>query len=139
VPCSGNSSHIIHYQATDPLPVAQGLSYYRLDQYDINGTMTSYPAMVHVPCKMDVALMAWPNPVVDQLYMSLTSSIDPNETVRAKVLDMSGREVADHAVNIAGGSIGGLSGLSVLRAGPYLVRLYSSKRGFIGNLQMVRM
>ncbi|MGB6048950.1 MAG: FG-GAP-like repeat-containing protein [Flavobacteriales bacterium] len=139
MPCSGNSSQNIHYRTVDPLPVTQGLSYYRLDQYDINGTTTSFPVMVHVPCGMDLSLIAWPNPVTDQLYVSLTSSVDPNETVRAKVLDMSGREIADHAVRITGGSVGELSGLEALRSGPYLVRLYSSKRGVLGQLRMVRM
>ena len=137
--CSGNSSQMLHYQAIDPAPEKDGLTYYRLDQYDINGVMTSYPVMVKLPCDRDASLMAWPNPVEDELYVTLGSSVDPDGTVSAHVLDMSGRVVADRTVDLAGGSVGKLSGLSALPAGPYLVKLYSARRGVIGHVRMVRM
>ena len=140
LPCSGNSSQMLDYQAIDLAPVKDGLTYYRLDQYDINGVMTSYPVMVKLPCDRDAPLMAWPNPVGDELYVMLGSSVNPDGTVSANVLDMSGRiVVADRTVELVGGPVGKLGGLSALPVGPYLVKLYSTQRGVIGHVRMVRM
>lgn len=139
VPCSGNSELVRYYRASDPSISTHAVTYYRLDQFDSNGAMTSFPVMVHVPCGGEAQWMAWPNPVADQLFVAPGSGGLPNEHVRAEVSDLSGRVVEEFIVNHTEGTVWEIQGLSRLPAGPYLIRLRSAQRGVIGHVRMIRL
>lgn len=136
LPCQGNSSHMVRYTATDPGAVKNGVGYYRLDQFDINGTMTSFPAMVYVPCAPGAAMAAWPNPVDDVLFLAIPGNGE--EGFHAELLDMWGRVVAQRPLEREGGTVAGISGLGGLAPGTYVVRLLSGPGNLVGHWRMVK-
>ena len=138
VPCSGNSSHFLQYRFVDRAPVGGGVSYYRLDQYDINGTVDHYPAMVLEPCA-DMFVTAWPNPFQDELFIGLKTDFMEDETILATVRDLTGRIVLERTVELSNWPVGRIGGLLSLPQGPYVMELRSSLRGRLGQVRAIRM
>ena len=58
------------YQATDSLPLP-GTDYYRIKEVDQNGQAT-YSPIVSVKIGAGLSCLVYPNPAVDELYISLT-------------------------------------------------------------------
>lgn len=137
VACSGNSSSILHYRAVDPFPLSDGTTYYRLDQYDINGEQESFPVLPLSACGRRGTLSAWPNPVQDELYVALPGPIAPDSPIQAEVLDMAGRSLVVLPTGHDDGRTVRVPGLGRLPAGSYLVKLQSTM-GTLGLVRMVR-
>jgi hypothetical protein len=139
VPCSGSSNQMLHYRATDQQVPSDGVVYYRLDQYDINGALSSFPVMVLVPCKSGKALQAWPNPARDELFISLAALPSESGPLQVQVLDMAGRVVMDRQVFLSEATSLHLDGLSLLPLGPYQLKLYAAGGTVLGHFRMMRM
>lgn len=137
VPGSGSTSHVVHYEARDPRPLPDRIAYYRLDQYDLDGSKTSFPVMVLMPCGTGAKLNAWPNPACCGLFISVDAPVEEN-SLSAELIDVMGRKVARLDAMRVGGSVFRVEGLEPLPAGAYLVTLNSSKRGLIGQVRMVK-
>lgn len=70
---AGNSSIPITYAEVDTEPVVDALSYYRLKQIDFDGTV-SYSGVRSVFLTRKEEVLIYPNPVQDDLHVSLHSS-----------------------------------------------------------------
>lgn len=139
VPGAGNSSQLLHYHAVDPMRADGQVMYYRLEQYDINGEMASFPVLVLLPCEPGPGLAAWPNPASDEFHVALPYAPGAEDAVRAEVVDMAGRLVAVREMQQTGGLVMGMQGLRSLPPGAYMVRVHSATRGLVGQVRMIRM
>lgn len=85
---AGNSNEIHTYQTTDTSP-HQGTSYYRLVQYDLDGTRT-YSRIITVVVRSGEYVL-YPNPLRDQ---SFHISIDEPVTASIELYDAKGNSIA---------------------------------------------
>ena len=88
-PGAGNSSGILHYDATDEHPY-YGISYYRLKQTDFDGQY-SYSDLIIVTLDVfgETRLMVYPNPTSGLLYFSTN---EPDYTIQ--ILSEDGKIIA---------------------------------------------
>ena len=86
IPGAGNSDQARHYQFTDDQRMDAALRY-RIRQADIDGRF-SYSAVRRVAASSESDLLSlYPNPVADQLTISLPGQ----QTINVVVYDMSGK------------------------------------------------
>lgn len=85
---AGNSNALQTYRAIDPTPFA-GTSYYRLVQYDLDGTRTSSRVVSVIVRSQDYAV--YPNPTGNQPFRI---SLDEPGTADVQVHDTSGKSIA---------------------------------------------
>ncbi len=67
---AGSSQSMLTYGAVDRNPV-QGVSYYRLKQVDLDGTVDLSEARPVLFSQHTTALIAWPNPATDRVHVRL--------------------------------------------------------------------
>ncbi len=139
LPCSGNSSSFLQYQFVDPNPDLTGITYYRLDQYDINGTRERYPVMVLTPCGRQSNLVGWPNPFREELHLDLSGIRGDDGPFTATIRDMSGRDVFERTLDVTNWPIGHVRNMAELLPGAYLIELRSSRSGVVGHVRAIRM
>jgi hypothetical protein len=72
LPAAGNSSTERSYSFTDLNPVANN-AFYRIAEVDHDGRI-QYSSIIRNECGQPGNIKLWPNPVVDQLYVSIHSS-----------------------------------------------------------------
>jgi hypothetical protein len=88
---AGNSSEQLHYLLCDKKPY-DGVSYYRLKQFDFNGQSKIY-APVGINIQSSAAMEIFPNPSHGEtLNMKLSGSEFVNKEVLIVVYDMQGRQ-----------------------------------------------
>lgn len=134
---SGNTAHEVRYQAIDPDPFRGRIAYYRLDQYDEDGSRASFPVMVLMPCQGDRAIQAWPNPATDAVFISVATRTD-DEAPSIDLFDAYGRKVLHTSAGRAGHGVFEVKGLSGLPTGVYLVEVSSAAHGVIGQTRIVK-
>ncbi|SDH41309.1 Por secretion system C-terminal sorting domain-containing protein [Dyadobacter soli] len=122
---AGNSNAIHTYQTTDPTP-HPGTSYYRLAQYDLDGTRT-YSRIVTVVVRSGDYVL-YPNPGRNQ---SFHISIDEPVTASIQLYDAKGGSIA-FTRKPNGPQTAVITPLQPLAAGTYLVVAYerATKRTF---------
>ena len=77
----GTSTSIQHYEYVDEFPIL-GKNYYRLQQFDYNGSYTYSTISVEVLEEREVALNVYPNPVRDHLQVELLGVSIQNATLK---------------------------------------------------------
>ena len=113
----GTTNATTVYNEVDRKPL-NGLSYYRLKQVDLDGK-TSYSTIVPVSFLKAGEAIMYPNPVTDQLTITLDGGTDG---VAATITDLSGRTVRTQQLR-ADGKLD----MANLQAGTYLVTVGSGK------------
>lgn len=124
VAAAGTTSQVHQYQLLDRAPLG-GLSYYRLRQVDLDGTM-HYSSVVAVQAVGPVAaplLTLAPNPTTGRVVVQLVQAIAQPATLQ--VLDVLGRTVYQQGLAAAATQEQTLE-LQALPAGVYLVRVTSA-------------
>ncbi|MDQ2793032.1 MAG: T9SS type A sorting domain-containing protein [Bacteroidota bacterium] len=122
-----NSTAPKAYTFTDTEKNKAGARYYRLEQLDVDGKSTFFaPRVVSFDGKVaEVAsgIVAYPNPLNNEtLHLSLTSSVSGTGVVR--IMDMTGRQVAQHNLDITIGSNDvTLEKMSELKSGLYILNV----------------
>lgn len=104
IPAAGNASQLLNYQLTDTDGI-NGVSYYRLRQYDLNGNYEVFdPVSVNCDGKAQGSqIITYPNPSDDGFYISLlTDTMEGNGQIT--IVDGSGRQVYDKEVIIHKGN-----------------------------------
>jgi hypothetical protein len=96
IPASTAATETRQYSFTDINPFP-GNNYYRLAQYDIDGTK-KLSDIINIRNAGNTAIATYPNPIKDQLYFTLKGS-DIKGLVTARVLDASGKVVAKMTFN----------------------------------------
>jgi hypothetical protein len=70
---------------------------------------------------MSKAFSVWPNPVIDNVYITLTA--DRNQNLNLRVVDLNGRVVRSQVVNVTKGMNQITVNLNTLNKGVYVVQL----------------
>lgn len=70
LPAAGNSQSMITYRTVDPEPLP-GISYYRLKQMDLDGTVDLSEVMPVRFSSTDSGLVVWPSPATDRVNIRL--------------------------------------------------------------------
>ncbi len=137
--CSGNSSQLRHYRFVDVVPVGGSTAYYRLEQVDINGAATVFPAMALAPCAQGESLAVWPNPFVDELNLLLPHLPAEAGMVAVTVRDMAGRVVLRQTVGCSGRQLLAPEETAMLPRGAYWIEVSTTSAGLLGRAMVVRM
>lgn len=97
IPAKGIAS-VYSYQ--DPSPVA-GVNYYRLKQYDKDGTVTNLQVKSLDFSLAKAAVSVFPNPVTDKANIVLTDY--KGKFINAKLLTIDGRLISNETLTVNGG------------------------------------
>jgi hypothetical protein len=95
---AGESNSVKKYQETDPEPF-EGISYYRLNQYDLDGTKT-FLKMVSFNNEMEIGdneIRVFPNPTMEQTRVFG----DKSELENLKVFNSIGQDISDNVTIIS--------------------------------------
>jgi hypothetical protein len=120
VKAKGNSSILTNYSYTDASPVL-GVSYYRLRQVDIDNRFVYTKTVIIRNEARSKAFTVWPNPVLDNVNVTLQS--DKNQNLNLRVVDYSGRVVRSQVVNANRGVNQITVNMSSLTRGMYVIQV----------------
>jgi Secretion system C-terminal sorting domain len=130
---SKNSSESSEDYSYSHINNLNGRQYYRIKQVDLDGK-TSYSEIGTVMLKNDKqSFTVWPNPVTEQIRISINSGGSNNVHANAQIFDLSGRMFVDKQVE------GNTSTINVkdLPAGTYLIKVRSDD-GTVYNQKIVK-
>ncbi|MBS1582926.1 MAG: FG-GAP repeat protein [Bacteroidetes bacterium] len=137
--CNSSSTTPLHYRCIDERPRMSSVTYYRIDQHDLNGAVQQFDVLALTSCDSDASVTAWPNPFEDVISFRAAPAALSGEIITVEVADMAGRNVASRNVDPSDRSIVRITDLGHLPAGAYTLLLRSSLRGVIGHTRLVRM
>ncbi|MDI3322287.1 PKD domain-containing protein [Pinibacter soli] len=120
IPASTAATETRQYSFTDINPFP-GNNYYRLAQYDIDGTK-KLSDIINIRNAGNTAIATYPNPIKDQLYFTVKSS-DIKGIVKARVLDASGKVVKQMSFDKTGSISNQSIQLPGLQPGIYVLEL----------------
>ncbi|MDB5257369.1 MAG: hypothetical protein JWM14_2064 [Chitinophagaceae bacterium] len=123
---NNNSNTFLNYEYTDRTN-EKGLAYYRLNQYDLNGTSIHSPTISLRQSSSD--FIFYPNPF--EAYVEITCPSDEETTVRVLFSDLSGRVLSDELLAVNNGK---LQAGQNLAAGVFICTLITSS-----NTQSIRL
>lgn len=120
VNAKGNASTLSKYSFADASPLA-GVSYYRLRQVDLDNRYVYTRTVVIRNQAATSAFSVWPNPVMDNVNITMTS--DRNQNLSIRVVDFNGRVVKTQVVNATRGMNQITVNMSSLTKGMYVVQV----------------
>lgn len=126
MPGAGNSNQPRSYQFADERPL-NGLSYYRLTQYDYDGASETFsPASVLCQSNNAVnSLSVHPNPADDRFTVSLQLASACPDCV-LEITDLSGKRILSRKIALAEGKQEFTFDRSLMASGQYLIRVTAS-------------
>lgn len=125
-PGAGNSNQPRSYQFADERPL-NGLSYYRLTQYDYDGASETF-SPASVLCQSNDAgnsLSVHPNPADDRFTVSLQLASACSDCV-LEITDLSGKRILSRKIALAEGKQEFTFDRSLMASGQYLIRVTAS-------------
>lgn len=125
VAAAGNSMEIVDYQFLDP-QMGPGDNYYRLVQYDFDGSSEIFNPIVLRKDQGSRDIGISPNPGRDVVNVELPESRNGGEL---QVLDMTGRVVLNKTINSSRGVSSISLDVSTLPEGLYYVRFGNAEQG----------
>jgi hypothetical protein len=120
VKAAGNSNVLVNYSFADNNPVL-GVSYYRLRQVDIDNRFVYTKTVIIRNEARSNAFSVWPNPVLDNVNVTLQS--DKNQNLSLRVVDYNGRVVRSQVVNATRGVNQITVNMSTLTKGMYVIQV----------------
>lgn len=87
---AGQSSSLLNYSYTDPVPVSSAKIFYRIQSVDLDGSKNYTPVRI-LTCGNGPQWQVWPNPVRQQAYVSL--KLDDSYKVAVQLFDNKGSVV----------------------------------------------
>ena len=121
IQAAGNSTQLINYTVSDVSDIT-GTVYFRLSQYDIDGTSKVYD-IVSTNCSTDneLTLLAYPNPSNGQFNVKIENVVEGSYTLGIK--DLQGKMIEEQAILLeTGTTILKLNPIG-LKPGVYLLQL----------------
>jgi len=131
VKAQGNSNSLVNYSFVDANPVA-GISYYRLRQVDLDNRYVYTKTAVVRNESRSRAFSVWPNPVIDNVNITLTS--DRSQNLSLRVVDLNGRVVRSQVVNVQKGMNQVTLNVNSLNKGLYVVQLIGENLNYKDKL-----
>jgi len=136
VSCAGNSQMPLQYAYYDPISVQLPL-YYRLMQFDTDGTVERLPVVVAQPCgRSRSSVHAWPSPVTDVLNLDLagiSGQLEGGMTIH--LFDATGRLVHERSYTDEATVRIDMGGLA---PGAYAVVVSSMEGAIVGRTRVVK-
>jgi len=130
----GNSAVPVTYVAMDPAPI-EGLSYYRLQQTNIHGVVTTFQI---VPTRFEKqlprTLTVYPNPTAGSATWMCARDLKEEVVVPLTITDLQGTMIFQKVMTITPGTPVDLSSLVALPPGTYTVYL-----PLAGEMESVRL
>jgi murein tripeptide amidase MpaA len=130
----GEVNRLPPYQFIDISP-ALGHNYYRIRQFDKDGKY-SYTKVIIVSVKHHISVLLYPNPVKEELQISLKSQ--KSEAVRVRITDLQGRELFSKSLTPSAST-------NVLKVDMrswmpelYILILYDSSGGVISTQKVIK-
>ena len=126
LPGAGNSNQPRSYQLVDERPL-NGLSYYRLTQYDYDGASETFPP-ASVLCQSDGlgnSLSVYPNPANDRFTVSLKLASACPDCV-LEISDLTGKRILSRKLSLTDETQEFTFDRSLMNAGQYIIRVMSS-------------
>lgn len=116
----GNSNQLVTYNFIDK-GRRSGIGYYKLVQYDYNGTSEAFP-MASSNCSFasDIQISAYPNPTNGNFSVQISGEV--NE-VRLTMFDMTGKKVYAEVVNANTGDVQMNVSVNHFAAGAYILKV----------------
>jgi len=106
-----------------------GISYYRLVQADNNGDEKTY-GPISVPCMNGGnSITVFPNPAAKAFTVEI-SSLEHVEDAMIRIIDLTGKLISTHALNILEGKNQVVFEGESLQMGTYIVNLVSRENQF---------
>jgi hypothetical protein len=135
VKAAGNSTTVQNYNLVDKSPL-DGWNYYRLKQFDVDGTF-SYSSIVSVYFGKDSksAIAVYPNPVKDQTTISLYT--ERSTKVKMEVYDSKGALVSTQTYTSVAGMNRTTLNLQSLSTGIYTLKCYTESE-LIGVTKLIK-
>jgi hypothetical protein len=130
----GNSADVLHYEFLNTKPV-NGHNYYRLQQVDIDGTISTESKVIDLIRETAQEIRVYPNPSKEQVNVEFSSTQASNITVQ--VSDMQGRVMLKAEHQVAEGLVRVPVQINHLPAGNYMVQVLSNTQ-VIGQQAMVK-
>ena len=127
----GTSEKVAEYFAYDTKP-NRGINYYRLAQFDLDGTRNETGKIVAVEFTDDVAISVSPNPVSND-FINLNYTTINKGSVQIEIIDVQGRLVTTQVMNVSRGETAINIDLPELSTGVYVLRTLQD-----GNSKMLR-
>jgi hypothetical protein len=125
------STTAIDYRLIDSNPYA-GISYYRLAQYDFDGTRTYSDLKSINYSPKDINLKIYPNPIQeDEVFVQVDGIVDSEFNLQ--VFDMTGRLVQNSRINLFNGS-NNIQLNPNMEKGAYLFRIFNGMKEFKFNM-----
>lgn len=123
---NGNSTVKLQYSFSDA-KAPDGKLYYRLNQVDKDGksTLSSILVLSKITTKILNVASIYPNPVRDQLNLSIVSPSSQKVTVR--INDVFGRIIDQRVLSVSAGSTNFNLNIKSFSAGNYFVNIISEK------------
>ncbi len=133
---NGTSSFEIKYSYTDATP-ANGTNYYRLRQLDKDGKeFISNVVVLKSNIKLAEIVSLYPNPVKDNLNVSVNSSI--TDRVSLVITDITGRTIIQQNYPLNNGNNNIQVKTTTLVAGTYLIKITGSDNKEIATEQFIK-
>jgi len=127
---AGTSTTLNDYQYLD-INAPTGLSYYRLDQTDLDGRTTSSEIIslerLETYITENFNMRAYPNPAIDELTVKFDSA--PEEAMQIQVYDLMGRMLQTHSIQVGQQKLH--IDLANLPAGVYILSLQTASSQLI--------
>ncbi|MEO7080738.1 MAG: T9SS type A sorting domain-containing protein, partial [Flavobacteriales bacterium] len=139
MPAAGNSQQMVEYHFVDQQPSAEALVYYRLRQADLDGGEEVFDAVPLMNCGSDgVALVAYPNPAGDVVYLTSTLSTGAEGPHTLELMDGTGRVVMSTAMDLSTGQCHTALELAGLAQGTYVVALRDGGGSVLAQTRVVK-
>jgi hypothetical protein len=121
---SPNSQQQQNYTYVDTEAGKTGTRYYRLRQFDLDGTESFSPVRTasFTGNALATTTSAYPNPFTSYVDLNIDAATAGNAPVRVQLLDMTGRIVREQMVLVENASLR-LSALDALNTGLYLAKV----------------
>jgi hypothetical protein len=129
---AGNSSKVIDYSKTDPVPL-KGLSYYRLKQTDFDQRFT-YSNIV--PFEKGGSGFELVNVYNDQGMLQITMNCSANCMFSVELYDLMGRRVFFSSQNSMGSNSKTSIPISDLNEGIYLFKVYNGDKMIVKKIKL---
>jgi hypothetical protein len=133
---AGNSSTVKNYNAYDPTP-SNGVNFYRIKQVDIDGNFT-FSKTVSVKLNLDkTGISVLANPFHNTLSVDFSSTT--SQAVSARLMDITGRQVAVEKWSItAGTSRKEFSNVNGLQQGMYILTVSNAGGAILYNNKVIK-